>query len=299
MTEFLIHLAALSAGGGAVILLLLLLRRLTRRRYSARWMCWAWLLLALRLAVPFQLPQLSQAQAPIQLTLPDAPTIYEYTPPSPSATISTWPEGLEGAAASPEPSRSPSPSVSSVPQPAGFSLSLSQIFTALWLIGVLSLLIWNLFCHLRFRRWLRRWAVPVTEEEAVLQFNRLGDRLGLCHRPRLLRCPGLKAPMLAGLLRPVLLLPDPIPEGQALIFALQHELIHFRRRDIWLKALVLWVNALHWFNPLIWLMARAVERDTELACDDAVLRLLSPEQRPLYSHAILDTAIQAGKEHKR
>ena len=56
MNRFLLDLAALSLGGGAVVLLLLLAARLTRGRYAARWR-WvlAWLLLCLRLAVPFSL----------------------------------------------------------------------------------------------------------------------------------------------------------------------------------------------------------------------------------------------------
>ena len=69
--------------------------------------------------------------------------------------------------------------------------------------------------------------------------------------------------------------------------SLLHELTHCRRRDIWLKTLAMWVNALHWFNPLAWYMVRAVERDTELACDEDVLRRLPAEQRAAYGRTIL------------
>lgn len=78
----------------------------------------------------------------------------------------------------------------------------------------------------------------------------------------------------------------------------RHELTHFRRRDIPLKALVLWVKALHWFNPLMWLMARAVEQDTELACDDSTLHALPGDQRSAYGRSILQavSAVQNRKE---
>ena len=109
-------------------------------------------------------------------------------------------------------------------------------------------------------------------------------------RPPALRRRGqLAAPMLTGAVRPVILLPDPPPGGAALRYGLLHELTHLRRRDIWLKALALWVNALHWFDPMMWVMARAVERDTELACDEAVVRALPPEDRGAYGRTILDT----------
>ena len=129
----------------------------------------------------------------------------------------------------------------------------------------------------RTLRWLKRWAAPVTGGEAIAAFNQLGNRLGLDRRPRLLVCQGLKAPMLAGLLRPAILLPQEGVSGETLGFSLLHELTHYRRRDVWLKTLALWVNALHWFNPLMWYMVRLVERDTELACDEDALRRVLEE----------------------
>ena len=68
MSDFLIHLAALSLGGGAVALILMLTARFTHARYAARWRCWVWLVLCLRLAVPLPLlPDRPAQQAPIQL----------------------------------------------------------------------------------------------------------------------------------------------------------------------------------------------------------------------------------------
>ena len=166
---------------------------------------------------------------------------------------------------------------------------------ALWLAGGLAVLGWNGLSHLRFRRWLARWGRPVESPELLRAYNALGDALGLNRRPRLAVCPGLEVPMLAGLFRPALLLPEGQVSGELLHYALLHELTHYRRRDIWLKALMLWVCAVHWFNPLVWLMARAVERDTELACDERAVGRLTAGERAEYGRAILEAAA-AGKE---
>jgi len=74
----------------------------------------------------------------------------------------------------------------------------------------------------------------------------------------------------------------------ALSYSLLHELTHYKRRDIWLKTLALLVNAVHWFNPFMWYMTRLVERDTELACDEAALKLLPAEEHSAYGTTILD-----------
>ena len=121
-------------------------------------------------------------------------------------------------------------------------------------------------------------------------YNALGDQLNLHRRPSLLTCPGLSVPMLAGLLRPVLLLPEVVPAGDELKYSLLHELTHYRRRDIWRKTLALWVRAVHWFNPLVWLAARWMDRDIELSCDEGALKLLPPEEHAAYGRTILNAA---------
>ena len=52
-------------------------------------------------------------------------------------------------------------------------------------------------------------------------------------------------------------------------------------------ALALWVRALHWFNPLVWLTARAMDRDIELSCDESALKHLPPAEHAAYGRTIL------------
>lgn len=284
MKDFLLGLAEVALGGSAAILLLLLAGRLLGSRYGARWRCWAWLLLCLRLAIPF--PLLPEAPAPIQVTVPAV------TLPSSGVAAPARPDPLPDEFPEPAPDFSDQtpardegdeiPALADAAPPRDWA----AVLFALWLAGTAGVLGWNLLAHGRFLRWLRRWAVPADDPTVIRTFHQLSDRLGLARRPRLLVCPGLRAPMVAGLIRPVLLLPREAPEGEALTCALLHELTHLRRRDIWRKALALWVTALYWFDPLVWLMGRAMERDGELACDEAALKRLPPEARAAYGRAV-------------
>ena len=284
MKDFLLGLAEVALGGSAAILLLLLAYRLLGSRYGARWRCWAWLLLCLRLAVPF--PLLPEAPAPIQVTVPAV------TLPSSGVAAPARPDPLPDEFPEPAPDFSDQTPArdkgAEIPAPADAAppRDWASVLFALWLAGAAGVLGWNLLAHGRFLRWLRRWAVPADDPAVIRTFHQLSDRLGLARRPRLLVCPGLRAPMVAGLIRPVLLLPREAPEGEALTCALLHELTHLRRRDIWRKALALWVTALYWFDPLVWLMGRAMERDGELACDEAALKRLPPEARAAYGRAV-------------
>lgn len=84
------------------------------------------------------------------------------------------------------------------------TIYVSQIVTAVWLLVAAGILIWNLIAHLRLRRFLKRWADPVRDATILPLYNAMGDQLELDRRPRLMTCPRLAAPMLAGLLHPAL-----------------------------------------------------------------------------------------------
>lgn len=279
MTEFPFSLFALSLGGGAVVALLALTARLLRTKYAARWRCWAWLILCLRLAVPVTMP-VPQWVRPVELPVPGNVIIFRTESRGPAVLPSSAPEKPEAPQPKPE---LPVPEKAEPDREA----TLFDVLSLLWLVGAAAVLGWFLVSHLRFLRYVSRWSCPV-DGGTVRMCNELGDRLGLDRRPSLRTCEGLKAPMLAGIVRQTLLLPPEVLGEKDLRYILLHELTHFKRRDIWLKTLALWVNALHWFNPLMWYMTRLLERDMELACDEGVLRLLPREEHSAYGKTILD-----------
>lgn len=292
MNQILLTLGALTLGGSAAVLLLAWMGRSTRGRYGAKWRCWAWLLLCLRLAVPLPLVFRGEAQAPIQVDVPNPPAITQPADaPGPSSPTEN-PVPPVASQDKPLPPPSNSGDSSALPPPttpaaARWTVTLPTLLTALWLAGAAIILVWNGITHIRFLSYLRRWSAPVSDWDAVEAFNHLGDQLHLHRRPKLLVCQGLKVPMLVGTFHPTILLPQGKITGAELGFSLLHELTHFRRGDIWLKTLSMWVNALYWFDPLMWQMVLLVERDTELACDEDALRRLSPQAYSGYGQTIL------------
>jgi len=72
--------------------------------------------------------------------------------------------------------------------------------------------------------------------------------------------------------------------------ALDHELVHHRRGDIWFNHLALLFLGLNWFNPLAWAAFRAFRIDQELACDCAVAAAAPAEARADYARALIKSA---------
>ncbi|MFQ7454207.1 MAG: M56 family metallopeptidase [Flavonifractor plautii] len=83
------------------------------------------------------------------------------------------------------------------------------------------------------------------------------------------------------MLRPVILLPKTLDRSDVsrLAFVLTHEMAHIRRFDALSKLLLAAAACLHWFNPLVWVMLVLANRDLELSCDAAVVRLYGAEAR--------------------
>jgi hypothetical protein len=96
--------------------------------------------------------------------------------------------------------------------------------------------------------------------------------------------------MMIGFGKPRILLPMTDFTEEELRFVLKHELVHYKRKDLWCKALVLAATALHWFNPIVHLMARAIDAQCELSCDAMILQSANADMRKRYIEVIMRAA---------
>jgi hypothetical protein len=87
----------------------------------------------------------------------------------------------------------------------------------------------------------------------------------------------------------MILLPASGISGIDLKLVLTHELMHLKRKDLWVKMLALLAGTLHWFNPVVHALRKDVSTWGELSCDEALAAEMSHEERKLYGEAILNT----------
>lgn len=154
------------------------------------------------------------------------------------------------------------------------------------LLAVIAGLVWLAGACLVLTLWLARWLrLRRLVHEAVV----LRSPLPVDMPMPVLESPSSVEPGIAGIFRPVLLLPrgiaDRLPAAQ-LRAILTHELAHWRRRDNFTASLHMLVEVLFWFHPLVWWIGGRLIREREHACDEAVLRLgESPHE---YAEGILN-----------
>lgn len=277
-----LNLLQVSLITAAVILPLALLRAALKKRYPAAVMCFVWALLAVRLLVPVQL---APKEAPV--TVRPATSHVVYRPGSSehyaitegfaqSAGVQTWVTGDQAIA------RETDAAVQYV-MPWGL------IAAGIVCLVALALLLFRLGAYARFRR--RALLLGSAAEEATQEILRQEcAACGIRRSISLIVTPLVDGPMLAGLWRPVLLLPEEPFSGCELRFVFRHELTHYLRHDLLLKLLLTLAKTLHWFNPFVYLMACKAGEDIELACDSAAVRDMTAAERQGYGMTILRCA---------
>lgn len=102
----------------------------------------------------------------------------------------------------------------------------------------------------------------------------------------------ISTPLTYGVFHPVILLPKTVDriDRKSLDYILAHEYVHIRRFDTVTKLIATFALCLHWFNPGVWVMYVLANRDIELSCDEAVIRLFGESTRSSYAMAIIQMA---------
>ena len=171
------------------------------------------------------------------------------------------------------------------------SSSLLRTAGLIWLGGFLTVMIYRVISHLRFRRALMAAASEITEGHVYEIYLNLLKEYRCRKTYRLGISPSLNTPLSIGLLEDsmIILLPDRSYTDEQLELILSHELIHIQRSDPYTKFFMSIVNAAGWFIPFTWMTSSRAAQDFELSCDQTVISGCDEEQRKEYAELILSS----------
>ncbi|MFC6650968.1 M56 family metallopeptidase [Paenibacillus rhizoplanae] len=175
-------------------------------------------------------------------------------------------------------------------QPAlALTASTAYILLGIWVAGAVTFAAWQGYAYRRFTRVLKRnrTMVPENSETAML-LSSIKEELGLTCSVKLAYSPVARSPFLAGLWRPSIYLPIESQSNLDMEMVLRHELVHLKRKDLWIKAALLFVRTLHWYNPLVHTVRHELHTWSELTCDQEVVQEMSHADRKRYGGTILN-----------
>lgn len=271
MQDFIIRLLICSVTMSALGLLYIAVTPLLAKRYSVMSRYYVWLILVAGLIIPFR-PQFESALVKVEL------------PGNANVTVLRAGNGAPGTA-----------QVSEAFPSSFTNVPWRQIAAAVWPAGMVVFLFYHLMKHFRFLKLTARWSENITDEQTLKLLDNLKIEMGVSQKIGLQVCDSIGSPMMTGFAKPRIVLPKADFGKEELYFILKHELVHFKRKDLWYKCLVLIAAAIHWFNPIVHLMAKAIGLQCELSCDAEVVRGTGIKKRQLYSETIIGVVRRRSK----
>jgi len=283
-----------------LVCLILFFQAVLRSRLGARWHYCLWLLLLIRMAMPWAPQSRLSVFNLIPQSVPQRQPEY--------ARQEVGDDSADSVVADKSTAESTPVSTTGIPQDSQEAITetpqirnedqgrlkpvvseIADILPLVWLAGALILAVYVCANNFNLLRIVKRER-PLTDQKILDLLEDCKAEMGIRIILGVVITDKVKSPALFGFIRPRLLLPKGMLDTlsrEELRYVFLHELAHLKRHDIYIGWLISLLQVLHWFNPLIWLAFYRVRTDRELACDALVLARTQSGQRKDYGRTIV------------
>lgn len=269
-SEIVRSLVVPSLAGSVLAMLLVVFRPFTKKVFGYAWHYYIWLavLVVMLLPVRFRLPQHEGSLAVLPIERQEQQTQTESLPQAQAAPPTVADVlALQNAES----------------QALGWLARLlqnemSDFLGLLWLAGAGGIFLVYLIGYLRLLEKIRKKSATISCPEIKAYSDKtISVRV----------CEGLASPFMLGMFRSTLILPKKELSAEQLHNILQHEMTHFKRKDILYKWFAILVKCIHWFNPVIYYVVRQINTECEISCDMAVVGRMDDDEQMGYVRTIL------------
>ena len=172
-----------------------------------------------------------------------------------------------------------------------------QALCILWLVAALLLFVRKITVYQSFVKYVIAGSKPVDDITLLERFGQIMTENHIKGTVELCVNDLVSSPLLIGFTHARVVLPTIALSEDDFYYTALHELIHYKRRDMFYKWVVQLTICLHWFNPFAYLMGREINRTCELSCDERVIATLSDKSRKSYGDTLLN-AIGTGGSYQ-
>ncbi len=290
MNEFMKVVLSLSVSGALLLLLIFVLKPLYKNRFSRRWQYYIWMIVALRFLLPLTpditivgslFEKLDRTAVTSEIPGTQNEFVPENTDNSETKPIQTK-KDIAGTAMG-ESLRSDSS--------LGFIITEFGQFTAglffIWSVLTLILFVRKITIYQTFTRYIKAGSAELSDIKILNLLSDCEEKLNIKTRVEVSYNPLIASPMLIGFFRPEIVLPAVQMEDEELSYIFMHELIHYKKKDMFYKWLIQIAVCVHWFNPFVYLLEKEVNKSCELSCDEKVISMLDDKARREYGDTLI------------
>ena len=168
------------------------------------------------------------------------------------------------------------------------NINYSLIFKTTYITGIILFIFLNLLFFIKFKLTVKK-SKQILNNDYNNILNITKQNLNINKNILLFENKIVSSPMLVGILNPRIILPKKQINIADLELILTHELIHFKRKDLITKLILLFINTLNFFNPLIYLLIKDIDKWCEYSCDEKIIKIFNKNNKKNYCIAILNS----------
>lgn len=262
-----------------IVLCIILLKHIIKDKFSVKWHYYIWFILIIRLIMPYA------PNSPLSFF--NLTKIMEADVNSKSSYISDEENAIELVDMLQYDDFSEEENI----QKSGvYSINIWTITTAIWLIGIATVLGVTVIANIKFRKKWKKDAICANSyEHRVL--SKCKAKMKISKDIPIFYTKNINVPVLYGLVSPCLLLPYELKDTISindLTCIMLHELAHMKRKDIAIFWVMEILRAVYWFNPIIWYGLNKMRQDCEVACDALALSYMDSDDNIKYGYTIIN-----------
>jgi bla regulator protein BlaR1 len=266
ITEHLINLFdwvwSVSTMASVLVVLIVVIQQVLKHRLKPRWHYLMWLLVIVRLILPWG--------------------------PESEFSIYNWIGYTDSVHTAVQVNQEEILARAIIPETA--AQSVYRNLFVLWLVGVCLLGTYTIRINWKFAQKMKKETVTITDARILELFNQCKKMMSI-HKPiALVKSCNLATPTLFGFVKPQLIMPQTILNSlndDQLQHVFLHELAHGKRNDIGINWFMHVLLIIHWFNPVLWYAYRRMREDQEIASDALALSCLTPDKSQDYGYTLI------------
>lgn len=270
-------LLSMSASGSIIAIILFAIKPVTRKLFSKSWQYYIWLIVVFRLLIPYS-PQVNIMDKiyngidslPITMTIENIVTNENHIMIESNNNQKYIKE-----------------------KKIGTTMDLMKLITdnfiLIWILVSIILFIRKITAYQSFIRYVKAGRKLVRNSDTLTLFSSSCHKRDIKVPPQLYTNNIISSPMLVGVLKPFIVIPEAEISDKHLQYIFLHELTHLKKLDIVYKWLVQLIVSIHWFNPIVYFMSKEINKTCEFSCDESVLALLNEKNKRAYGDTILSS----------
>lgn len=169
-------------------------------------------------------------------------------------------------------------------------LSAKQNIFYIWLAVAIALFTRKITAYQSFTRYLKAGQNETSSLKLWEEMGRIIEKAGIKTHINLYTNNLVSSPLLTGIFHPCIIIPSEELDITDFRNIISHELVHFKRKDLFYKWLIQLTACIHWFNPFVYLIIHETGRLCELSCDEAVIKNLDTKGKKEYGNTLLNMA---------